>query len=179
MPEIEIRTVQPENLEKLSKFEHGYYTEYVWQMALDTNPESSKVEFRRVRLPRRVFVSYPRNRQQILTDISKTEAFLVAFYGEHPAGYVKLRSEVDTKAAIISDLVISAAQRRQGIGSGLILAMLDLASHRHLHTLFLEMQSKNDPAIQMAQKLGFNFCGYRDHYFSNGELAIFYSRFVR
>lgn len=179
MPEIEIRSVQTEDLEKLSTFEHGYYTEYVWQMALEAESETSKVEFRRVRLPRRVFVAYPRGRQKIITDINQTEAFLVAFYGEQPVGYVKLQAENDTKAARISDLVISAAQRRQGIGSGLILAILDLASHRHFHTLFLEMQSKNDPAIQMALKLGFNFCGYRDHYFPNGELAIFYSRFVR
>jgi len=179
MPEIEIRTVQPENFEKLSTFEHGYYTEYVWQMALETDPETSKVEFRRVRLPRRVFVAYPRERQKIITDINLTEAFLVAFYGEQPVGYVKMQAEADTKSAKISDLVISAAQRRQGIGSGLILAIFDLASHRQFHTLFLEMQSKNDPAIQMAQKLGFNFCGYRDHYFPNGELGIFFSRFVR
>lgn len=179
MPEIEIRTVQSEDLEKLSTFEHGFYTEYVWQMSLEAEPETSQVEFRRVRLPRRVFVAYPRGRQQIVTEISQTEAFLVAFYGEQPVGYVKLQSEADTNSARISDLVISASQRRQGIGSGLILAILDLASHRHIHTLFLEIQSKNDPAIQMALKLGFDFCGYRDHYFPNGELAIFYSRFVR
>jgi ribosomal protein S18 acetylase RimI-like enzyme len=179
MPEIQIHTVKPEHFENLSMFEHGYYTEYVWQMALELQPETSQVEFRRVRLPRRVFVAYPRERQQIFEDISSVEAFLVGFYGEQPVGYIKLQSEIDTKIARVSDLVISASQRRQGIASGLILAVLDLVSHRHFHTLLLEMQSKNDPAIQMAHKLGFNFCGFRDHYFPNQELSLFYSRFVR
>jgi len=41
------------------------------------------------------------------------------------------------------------------------------------------MQSKNNPAIRMANKLGFSFCGFRDHYFPNQDLALFFSRFVR
>jgi ribosomal protein S18 acetylase RimI-like enzyme len=76
-------------------------------------------------------------------------------------------------------LVVSAANRRQGIASGLLLAVMDIVGKRDFRLLVLEMQSKNDPAITMASKLGFNFCGYRDHYFPNQELALFYSRFVR
>jgi RimJ/RimL family protein N-acetyltransferase len=41
------------------------------------------------------------------------------------------------------------------------------------------MQSKNHPAIQLAHKLGFEFCGYNDHYFSNQDIALFFSRPLR
>jgi ribosomal protein S18 acetylase RimI-like enzyme len=79
----------------------------------------------------------------------------------------------------VADLVVSGPMRRQGIASGLLVAVMNLASNRDYHNLVLEMQSKNEPAIAMAGKLGFNFCGFRDHYFSNQELAMFFSRFVR
>jgi len=78
MPEIEIRSIKPEDIEILSEFEHGYYSEYVWQMSMDITTETAQTEFRRVRLPRRVFVPYPRKRNTIFDDFEDTEAFLVA-----------------------------------------------------------------------------------------------------
>jgi ribosomal protein S18 acetylase RimI-like enzyme len=179
MPEIEIRPATDEDYENLVSFEHGYYTDYVWQMGLEANPESAQVEFRRIRLPRRVFVSYPRERHAVLSDVDQAEALLLAISAGRPVGYIKILAQNDRKIARISDLVISGPMRRQGIASGLLLASLDLSAHRHFRTVILEIQSKNDPAIQMAQKLGFNFCGFKDHYFPNGELALFYSRFAR
>jgi hypothetical protein len=31
----------------------------------------------------------------------------------------------------------------------------------------------------MAQKLGFNFCGYQDPYYTNRDIALFFSKSVR
>ncbi|MEA3327132.1 MAG: GNAT family N-acetyltransferase [Chloroflexota bacterium] len=179
MPEIEIRSANPNDFEDLTAFEHGYYSEYVWQMSLDVSAEKSQVEFRRRHLPRRVFVSYPRKRTAIFNDFDSAEAFLIAELNERPVGYLKIEAQKDSDIARVSDLVISAPMRRQGIASGLLYAAMDLMTHRCFHTLVLEMQSKNDPAIKMATKLGFTFCGFRDHFFPNQELALFYSRFTR
>jgi ribosomal protein S18 acetylase RimI-like enzyme len=178
MPEIEVRPIVHEDIESLSALEHGYYSEYVWQMGFDINPESTKTDFRRTRLPRRVFVPYPRGKEAIFRDLSQAEAFLAAIMENRPVGYIKVLTEADSTIARVSDLVISAPMRRQGIASGLLLAAMDLISHRKFDSLILEIQSKNDPAIAMAQKLGFRFCGYREHYFPNKELALFFNRFV-
>ncbi|MBW6465233.1 MAG: GNAT family N-acetyltransferase [Brevefilum sp.] len=178
MPEIDVRPVVPADLESLSAFEHGYYSDYVWQMSLDLSSEAAKSEFRRTRLPRRVFVPYPRGRDEIFRDTAQVEAFLVAVLDDNLVGYVKVQTEKDDRIARVTDLVVSAAVRRQGIASGLLLAVMELSSHRKYGALIMEMQSKNDPAITMAGKLGFKFCGYRDHYFSNKELAIFFSRLM-
>jgi ribosomal protein S18 acetylase RimI-like enzyme len=179
MPEIEVRTAYPEDFEILSAFEHSYHSEYVWQMNLDIESTRAQADFRRIRLPRQVFVAYPRERSQIFTDSAEAEAFLVAILDNKPVGYIRIEAEKTSKVARISDLVISAPMRRQGIASGLMLAAMDLASHRHFHTVMIEMQSKNDPAITMATKLGFTFSGFRDHYFPNQELALFFSRIAR
>jgi hypothetical protein len=43
----------------------------------------------------------------------------------------------------------------------------------------LEMQSRNYPAIQMAKRMGFEFCGFQDLYYANRDLALFFMRPVR
>lgn len=179
MPEIEICAAKPDDVEQMMAFEHGYYSEYVWQMGLDVDSYTSHVEFRRVRLPRKVFVPYPRQRSEIFNQIEEAEAFLIALISENPVGYIKVIAENDTNVARVTDLVVSAPMRRQGIASGLLIAVINLVSRRDLRYLVLELQSKNDPAIELANKMGFNFCGFRDHYFPNHELALFYSRFIR
>jgi ribosomal protein S18 acetylase RimI-like enzyme len=180
MPEIEVRPIAENDIEALSDFEHSFYSEYVWQMSLDVESGTINADFRQVRLPRRVFVSYPRKKEAIFSDLKAAEAFLVAGVGNRPVGYVKVMADDnDPHVARVTDLVVPTQMRRQGIASGLLLAVMDLLAHRHFHTLLLEAQSKNYPAIKMAEKLGFNFCGYRDHYFPSQELAMFFSRFVR
>lgn len=178
MPEIEIRPVKPEDIESLSFFEHGYYSDYVWQMSEDLSAEITNTNFRRIRLPRRVFVPYPRDRDGIFQKLDQAEGFLVAVLENRPVGYIKIMVENDSRIARVSDLVVSASMRRQGIASGLVYAALDFISNRRFYALILEMQSKNDPAIAMAAKLGFKFCGFRDYYFPNKELALFFSRFA-
>ena len=69
MPEITIRSTKSEDIESLSVFEHGYYTDYVWQMSLDISSEKVQTTFQRVRLPRKVFVSYPRKRETIFEEL--------------------------------------------------------------------------------------------------------------
>ncbi len=179
MPEIDVRPVTIKDVESLTAFEHGYYSEHVWQLAMDFDAQGIQTGFRRVRLPRRVFVAYPRKRESIFSDLAQTETFLLAELDNRAVGYIKVYAEPESKVLRVSDLVISAPMRRQGIASGLLLALMNLASNRDFINIVLEMQSKNDPAIGMASKMGFNFCGFRDHYFPNQELALFYSRYVR
>jgi len=178
MPEIEIRSVVPVDVDVLSAFEHGYHSTHVWQMDMDLSADSTKIHFHRIRLPRQVFVPYPRGRDEIFQDVTQAETFLAAIFDGQPVGYIKVLGEPTTRIARVADLVVSGSFRRQGIASGLLLAAMDLISHRRFYALILEMQSKNDPAIAMAAKLGFKFCGFRDHYFPNNDLALFFSRFA-
>jgi len=38
------------------------------------------------------------------------------------------------------------------------------------------MTSKNYAAIRLSQKLGFEFCGYNDHYYLTQDIALFFGR---
>ena len=142
MPEIEVRRADPDDIEVLSSFEHGYYSEYVWQMSLEQEAYRSQAEFTRVHLPRRVLVTYPRTREEIFSGFDQAEAFLVAVLNGQSVGYVKLVRENNTKTTRVTDLVISTSNRRQGIGSGLMVAVMNLVSNRDFNTLVIEIAVK-------------------------------------
>jgi RimJ/RimL family protein N-acetyltransferase len=41
------------------------------------------------------------------------------------------------------------------------------------------VQSKNVPAIRLAQKSGFEFCGYNDQYYLNKDVALFFAKVLK
>jgi len=106
-------------------------------------------------------------------------AVLVATVAQVPVGYINLSDQFASKAVWITDFAVREDSRRQGIGSALVLAAQEWGAEHGFRKAILEMQSKNHPAVQLARKLGYEFCGYNDHYFSNQDIALFFSRSLR
>ena len=75
----------------------------------------------------------------------------------------------------IRNLIVHRDYRRQGVASALLRAARHWALDNELSKLTLETQTKNYPAIRFAQKHRFTFCGYNDRYYSNGDIAVFFS----
>jgi ribosomal protein S18 acetylase RimI-like enzyme len=65
------------------------------------------------------------------------------------------------------------------VAASLVKAMAAWGEERGLKRMTLEMSSKNYPAICLAKKLGFEFCGYNDYYYENNDIAIFFARLIR
>jgi ribosomal protein S18 acetylase RimI-like enzyme len=179
MPEIEIRPVVASDIPTLVSLDHNYTTEYVWQMAFQSErAEGQIINFRRIRLPRPVRVGYPRSPRSLLQDWEQRSGILVALFEKQVIGYVSLTLNKNPSTTWITDLVVARSLRRQGIGSTLLLASFEWAGNTGSDYLILEMQSKNIPAIQLAQKLGFEFCGYNDLYYPEHEIAIFFKKSI-
>jgi RimJ/RimL family protein N-acetyltransferase len=53
------------------------------------------------------------------------------------------------------------------------------ALQRKDYRMVIEMSSKNNPAIRLAQKLGYEFCGYNDQYYETQDIAIYFGRLIR
>jgi len=45
--------------------------------------------------------------------------------------------------------------------------------------MMLEMQAKNHAGISLARKLGYDFCGFNDHYFANHDIAVFFTYILK
>jgi ribosomal protein S18 acetylase RimI-like enzyme len=179
MPQIEIRSFDPEDIAELENIEHDYQTGQVWQMERIFDEGQVMITFREIRLPRMVKVDYPRRFRLSTQESDPQTVVLVAVSGDVPVGYIRLKEQLTPSAAWISDLVIDKGMRRKGIGTALVLAAQEWASGRNIHRIVMEMQSKNHPAIQMALKLGYQFSGYNDHYYPNQDIALFFARYLR
>jgi ribosomal protein S18 acetylase RimI-like enzyme len=104
---------------------------------------------------------------------------LVALLKGEVVGYTSILLTIAPHTGWMTDLVIMRRMRRQGIGSALVLAGQDWARHKRCARMVMEMQPKNFPAICLAQKLGYDLCGYNDHYFPNNDIALFFSKSLR
>jgi ribosomal protein S18 acetylase RimI-like enzyme len=75
--------------------------------------------------------------------------------------------------------MVDVSMRRQGVAGALLAAAQDWAIERAHRRLILEMQSKNVPAIRLAQKFGYEFCGYNDHYYLTQDVALFFAKSLK
>ncbi len=156
--------------------DHSYVTDYVWQMDVREEGDDITVRYRMVRLPRVMDVTYPRDADHLLPSWQRRDCFLVAAVDDVVLGYVNMRVDAAGTTGWIHDLVVSKPLRRRRIGGALLEQAARWATLRRLRHLTLEMQTKNYPAIQFARSHGFVFCGFNDHYYSNQDIAIFFSR---
>lgn len=178
MPEIEIRPAIAADIPQLIALEHNYTSDYVWQIDIETENDQVRVFFREIRLPRSVRVEYPRKPQILADDWHQRAGLLVAIYEGEPVGYVSLNKKITPSTTWIDDLVVKRRLRRQGIGTTLVMAAKNWAGAHACRRIVLEMQSKNHPAIRLAKKLGFDFCGYDEWYFSNHDIALFFTKVI-
>jgi ribosomal protein S18 acetylase RimI-like enzyme len=180
MPEVQIRPATVNDLSSLVKIEHGYQSLYVWQMDRLMEDGQIVLNFRQTRLPRPVRVTFSGSHPLMNEENwSRYQAVFVALVQQVPVGYIGMSDQISPKTLWVTDCAVREDLRRQGIGSALVLAAQDWGAEKGFRRAVIEMQSKNHPAIQMARKLGYEFCGYNDHYFSNQDIALFFSRSLR
>lgn len=181
MPEIEIRPALSEDIPLLASLHHHSQSDYVWQMDFQHRREDNeiKVNFRKIRLPRTVRLEYPRQQHAIEENWMNRAGILVAVLACQPIGYAALSLGLDAITTWVTDLVVHRPLRRQGIGSALLLATMEWAIEAGSSSLAVEMQTRNDPAISLVTKLGFDFCGYHDHQYANHEPALFFGKQLR
>lgn len=177
MPEIQIRPAVATDVKSLLILEHTSQTDYVWQLDLRREPGQVEASLREVRLPRSVPLIYPRPTDNLPEEWNKTN-MLVALAGGKLAGYLRMTDRLVPGTVWITDVVVGRANRRKGIGTALVMAAHDWAHQLGARRAVLETQSKNNAAIRLAQKLGYEFCGYNDQYYATRDVALFFGRLL-
>jgi GNAT superfamily N-acetyltransferase len=178
MSEIQIRPTIAGDLPRLMGIDHSVPSEFVWQLELRKDGSQIAATFREVRLPRSVSLTYPNNPFALADVWTRKSMIFTALAATDPIGYLAL---IDRPASVawVSDLVVSPEWRRQGVASALLDSAQSWSLTRGHRRLFLEMPSKNQPAIRLAQKHGYEFCGYNDHYYLTQDVALFFARALK
>jgi ribosomal protein S18 acetylase RimI-like enzyme len=179
MAEIQIRPANATDLATLMAIDHTCQSDYVWQMDIQHEEGQAGAIFREIRLPRTVVVAYPRAVGLLSETWNRKSGMLVAVIDDQVVGYTRMNDTIVQHTAWLADLVVSARFRRQGIATMLIQSVQTWAVQRKNQRVLLEMSSKDNPAIHLAQKLGYEFCGYNDHYYASQDIALFFGRSIR
>jgi GNAT superfamily N-acetyltransferase len=179
MSEIQLRPTIATDLPKLMAFDHSTTSESVWQLELKRHTGQVATTFREVRLPRSIQVEYPHNKFALADDWIRKSMMYTAVLDKELAGYIGLVERGTTSVVWITDLVVEASQRRRGLASALLAAAQSWAESRNHRRIILELQSKNLPAIRLAQKFGYEFSGYNDHYYLNQDVALFFAKLLK
>ena len=179
MSSFEIRPANSNDVPRMIGLDHTCLSDYVWQLELRSDAKQVSANFHEVRLPRSVTVAYPRKPALLADEWSKRDVALVALKGENIVGYVCAVEEHVSAVAWITDLVVGADVRRQGCGSVLLTKIQAWASERGARRIVLETPSKNNPCIRLAQKFGYEFCGYNDQYYPTQDVALFFGRALK
>ena len=176
MTTFEIRPANASDLPQLINLDHSCQSDYVWQLELRREAGQITASFREVRLPRSIKIGYPRDPRSLADEWTRYDAILVALHADRPIGYTGLQQERAAASAWVTDLVVMPEHRRKGAASALLTASQAWASERGVRRMVLEMQSKNQACIRLAQKFGYEFCGYNDQYYPTQDVALFFGR---
>jgi ribosomal protein S18 acetylase RimI-like enzyme len=179
MPQIDIRPAESADIPILIALDHNYSSDFVWQMDVVIDEGQMGVNFRQVKLPRSVRVEYPRPPKLLAGDWESRAGLLVANLENEVVGYISLSDRINPDSAWVTDLVVVRRLRRQGIGTTLILAGQEWAREHHTYRMIMEMQPKNFAAYSLAQKLGYDFCGYNDRFYANRDIGLFFGKSLR
>ncbi len=155
----------------------AYQTEHVWQLTAQELDGDMQIHCRRQRLPRPMEARHSCERSQLVTALRAGNCFVVIQDQDslQILGYLSMRVDRRSQVAYLQDIVIDRPFRRRTLGARLAHVARVWAAEQELRQVIFEIPSTNYPCILFAQALGFNFCGFNDHHFSNRELAVFFS----
>ncbi len=201
---IEVRTAEEDDLEACLALDDSYTSTHTFQMEVVRGEPGSapfnmntanmtlgdtpvSVTFRPVKLPRPRKVLGPianairsGNEQLQLSRLAAWKAAdlsLVAQQGTKLCGYMFVTVVPGSGIAWVSALVVANSMRRQAVGSMLMAAARRWARYGqgiNVRAFMLEVPIRNYPAAAFCRKEGFNFCGYTDYSFSNGEVVMLF-----
>lgn len=77
--------------------------------------------------------------------------------------------------AEVVDVGVEAGDRRRGVGAALLKQALQIAAQAGVRCVFLEVRATNRAARALYEQAGFETCGTRARYYSDGEDAVLYT----
>ena len=176
---MDLRLATLADLNACLSLSHHCMTDHVWQMKVNSTQSRVDVGFDEVRLPRRMRASYPRDLQQLVEDWHRDEGFIVAEVDGEVRGYVDVIAQPWQELGWVTNLAVDRAYRRRKIGIALMHRAGQWAQEQGLEALVVEATTKHYPALCLYQKLGFQFCGFNDHYYTNQDIALFFVQRLR
>lgn len=183
---MHIRAADLADVENILALDHSYLTDHVWQMngQAGSRQTSSReaigeyaTTFRLARLPRQLQAPYPHDAKTLRRILHRCDYVWVAL-GDSASdllAYIGLALVPWQNTGWIPCLAVAPALRRRGMASQLLKTATAQARSDGLHSVTIDVQTKNYPATRFCQTQGFRFAGYSDNYYSSSDIALFFA----
>ena len=178
---MHIRAAELADLDLIRALDHSYMTDHVWQMSGKDNRDESSATFRLAGLPRQLQAQYPHDATDLRRIMHRCDYLwvMVGDNGQDVLGYIGTAILPWQNTGWVPCYCVTPASRRKGIGTQLLRTAAQQAKTDGLHSLTVDLQTKNHPGTRFCQKLGFRFSGYSDNYYSARDIALFFTYRVR
>jgi ribosomal protein S18 acetylase RimI-like enzyme len=171
---MEVRLATLADMNVSLSLDHTSVTDHVWQMKVQKAAARVAISFDVVRLPRQMRAEYPRELDQLSEDWQRGEGYFVAELDGSVRGYVDVIIQQWPRMACLVNLAVHREYRRRGVASTLVRQACQWARDQEISSVLAEATTKNYPALCLYEKLGFQFCGFNDHYYPNRDIALFF-----
>lgn len=154
----------------------GYSTEFVWQLNAKEATGELTAGLKLAPLPR-LMKSPPALEGDALRRVISRCDFVWVMQGDAPReilGYLGMAVVPWQNAGWVPCLVVAPQRRRAGIATRLLGAARARAKAEGLHSLMMDVGTKNYPASRLCQKNGFKLAGYSDNFYPTRDIALLY-----
>ena len=101
---------------------------------------------------------------------NENSKYIVAKQNDEVIGYAGIWIAIDV--AHITNIVVKKDKRKTGIGNYLLQELINMCKCLELTEITLEVNEKNEAAINLYKKNGFEEFGLRKKYYRTGDSAI-------
>jgi ribosomal protein S18 acetylase RimI-like enzyme len=183
---MNIRLAELSDLEAICALDHSYQTDHVWQLSGRNSGEEMSATLRLAKLPRAMAVRSPHDVDTLRRTVHRAD-FLWVIEGESLgvgvqhgiAGYLAMTLLPWQNTGWITSLAVRPDARRTGIATQLLAAAKDQARAEGMHSITIDVPTKNFPASRMCVRRGMYFCGYAENYYASHDIALFFATKIR
>lgn len=182
---MRIRPAELADMDAIFALNHGYATDHVWQLSNQSSASEQSAVFRLTRLPRQIQVAYPHDERTLRQCLHRSD-FVWVMQGDTSLegsrdvlGYVAMSLLPWHNTGWIVAFAVDPKWRRKGLATQLLRAAIAQARSDGLHSVTLDVQTKNYPATRLCQTRGLRFAGYADNYYSSQDIALFFTYRIR
>ncbi|HPT24714.1 MAG TPA: GNAT family N-acetyltransferase [Anaerolineaceae bacterium] len=178
MAKIQIQLAGQDDLEAMVSLDHTVSSSYSYKLNFARDGFAWTYGLERVRLPRSINLPYPRDEQSLLKSWEEASGVYVGKILDELVAYATFCSESYPRTLRVTNLVVAHDIRRKGVGTSMLTACEVWALNHALKRVLLELPARNDPAISLSCKNGYELCGHLDQFFPSGEMALFFEKHV-
>ena len=107
--------------------------------------------------------------------VNENSIYYIAKISDNIIGFAGIWQAVDDMH--ITNIAVKKDFRQKGIGSKLLEKLIETSIQKNVHSLTLEVNYKNVPAIKLYEKYGFKYVGKRKKYYNNIDDALIMTLF--